>query len=212
MPKRPFKLLTGIYYHVFSRGNNKNPIFLKTKDYKRFLDKANDYSRLYPIEIHSFCLLLNHFHFIVRQTSEKYPISKFFGSLLSSHAQYMNKRYGMVGHLMQGRFQAKPLENESSFLQASRYIHINPIKDEILKPNFIKRGNFKRIAFSLRKELENYPWSSYQYFLKDTNLQPKFLITSDVLELSGGKKGYKAFVESKITIEDVQEIEAINRP
>ena len=118
----------------------------------------------------------------------------------------------MVGHLMQSRFQAKPLETESSFLQASRYIHLNPIKDEILRPNFIKRGYFKNIASNLRKELEDYPWSSYQYYLKDSALQPKFLITSDVLELSGGRKEYRTFVESKITIEDIREIEAINKP
>lgn len=118
----------------------------------------------------------------------------------------------MVGHLMQSRFQAKPLETEASFLQASRYIHINPIKDEILKPNFIRRGNFKNISSNLRKELKDYPWSSYQYYLKENILQPKFLVTSDVLELSAGRKGYKAFVESKITIEDILEIETINRP
>lgn len=211
MPKRNVELITGNYYHVFNRGNNKNPVFLKTNDYERLLNKVDEYSQLYPLEIHAFCLLSNHVHFLVRQTSNRYPISKFFGSLFNSHAQYMNKRYGMVGHLVQGRFQARPLESEPSFLQASRYIHLNPIKDRLLDPNFIKRGDFKNLTVSLKEELKSYPWSSYHYYLVDPSRQPRFLVTSNILELAGGRRGYKSFVEAKITIENIFKIEALSR-
>ncbi|MBN2728315.1 MAG: transposase [Bacteroidales bacterium] len=55
----------GKFYHVFNRGNNKDIVFFDKDDYKYFLE-------LYKIFVssvattHSWCLMKNHFHFLVQ--------------------------------------------------------------------------------------------------------------------------------------------------
>jgi hypothetical protein len=52
--------------------------------------------------------------------------------LMTGHAVRFNLRYGRSGHLFQNRYKSIVVEEEAYFLQAVRYIHLNPVRAGLL--------------------------------------------------------------------------------
>lgn len=141
MRYRDYKLFrSGCYYHVYNRGNNKQDIFLEDKDYLNFLKRikfvlgllpATRYqTRIRPLSsgsysIVAYCLMPNHFHFLIRQNADT-GVDKFVQKVCTSYAAYFNQQYTRVGGLFQDQFKAKLVENDSYAKYLSAYIHNNP--------------------------------------------------------------------------------------
>ncbi len=49
-----------------------------------------------------------------------------------SYTKAINKRFGRVGSLFQGQFQAKPIRQYHHLLNLCVYIHANPVKDGLV--------------------------------------------------------------------------------
>ncbi|RJQ37044.1 hypothetical protein C4559_04130 [Candidatus Microgenomates bacterium] len=179
------------FYHVYNRGNRKQNIFLQSRDYERFLKRTIEYKKEFGITILCFCLMPNHFHFLLRQDSE-IPVTTFMLRLGTSYAKYFNIKYNEVGSLFQGRFKAKLIETEEYLLQLSGYIHRNP--NEILPP-------------TPGVELGSYQWSSYPIYLNgisDKLIDPSYLL--NYFAKSNPVEDYKNFVESFFKEENLESI------
>ncbi len=128
------------YYHVFNRGNNKQSIFLEDRDYINFLKRLKFVLGLIPVNraqtricplpygafsIISYCLMPNHFHFLIRQNSDM-GINKLIQKVSTSYVSYFNRQYSRVGGLFQDQFKAKLVDNDSYVKYVSAYIHNNP--------------------------------------------------------------------------------------
>ena len=138
----------GTYYHLYNRGNNKRKIFIDDNDYKFYLNRLECVCKKYNFALISYCLMPNHIHLIVKQEGDFSP-SKFVSSLHTSYSMMFNKKYDSVGHLFQGRFKQKIIENDFYMKNLIAYVHLNPVKDKIC--NFPKE----------------YKWSSYLEYVKD---------------------------------------------
>lgn len=154
MPYQQAVFANGEFYHVFNRGVEKRTIFLDERDYQRFLCTLEYYRFKKPpikfslknrpsifkqvrddallVEIISFCLMPNHIHLLVRQIDEE-GITKFMSKVLNSYTKYFNTKHHRVGPLFQGAFKAKRIEKEQQLLHVSRYIHLNPLVDYLVK-------------------------------------------------------------------------------
>jgi len=55
-------------------------------------------------------------------------LTKMMRSFVTSYAMYYNRAYGNVGHVFQGRYKARRIENTEDLLWLTRYIHRNPIE------------------------------------------------------------------------------------
>lgn len=169
MPGRSTPLVSGGIYHLYNRGADKRNIFLQLHDYKRFLNTAYYYQHIGTrirfskyskssinftiplssnkhLDILGYCLMPNHFHLLVRQSSEK-GIAIFMSQLINSYTKSHNLKYRRVGALLQGVFKSELVETDEQFMHVLRYIHINPAVSSGVNSNF-----------------ENYPWSSYQEY------------------------------------------------
>lgn len=198
MAIRTVPLVSGEYYHVFNRGVEKRDIFSQGWDYKRFVKTIYYYQFQGPkpsfsklsksafnlfkpklenkiADILCYCLMPNHFHFLVKQIKEN-GISEFIGQLSNSYTKYFNTKYERVGSLLQGPFKAVRIETEEQLIHVSRYIHLNPV------------------VAGLVKHLEEYPWSSYLEYINE----PIICIVSEILNIFPSKKKYKKFVEDRI--------------
>lgn len=156
-----------IYYHIYNRGNRKQEIFLNFRDYERFLKKIKDYKEKYNTTILAYCLMPNHFHFLLQQTNHN-SISKFISDLCNSHSRYFNVKYETVGVLFQGRYKSKRVDKDEYLVHLSRYIHLNPL--ELFAFRFKQKQ--KEEIFDM---LLNYKWSSlpsYLLGLKDEIVNP----------------------------------------
>lgn len=172
MRKTP--LITGYIYHIFNRGVNKSKIFFSEGDYKRFLlaakhykiknikfsyDKPNEPNDpvssvsterdVQPkIEVLAYCLMPNHFHFLIKQLNEN-AISSYMRRFMNSYVHYVNVKHKRIGPLFQGRFKSVLIESDEQLLHVSRYIHLNPL------------------VSGLVSGLDNYLWSSYLAYIEN---------------------------------------------
>ena len=79
-------------------------LFLDEKDRKKFLAFLAEYKGRHPFRLYAYALVKNHLHLLVEV--EEIPLGKIMQSLLFRYTRYFNGRYGEVGHLFQGRYQA----------------------------------------------------------------------------------------------------------
>ena len=143
--KSPFAV--GEYYHLYSRGVDKRKIFLSADDENRFIrllylcngtkpiiyrDMQNQL--LLSIEkgesrtaIGAYCLMQNHFHLLVKETTEG-GITIFMRKLLTAYSSYFNKKYDRAGSLFGSEFKSVHLDTDEYLKYMFSYIHLNPIK------------------------------------------------------------------------------------
>ena len=171
--------------HIYNRVNNKEKIFFDDQDHRAFLFRlglcfgftekelnkekllAMPYSRIRITEtdknnfkLYAFCLMPNHFHLLIEQVGN-ISISNFMSKLCTSYSKYVNKKHKRVGHVFQDKFKAVLVENHSQLMWTPCYIHMNPIKDKLVK------------------HPKDYKWSSYSDYASERNLpiiNKKFLL------------------------------------
>ena len=125
MPYRRDPLQAGQYYHLYSRGNNRQRIFLEPENYLFFLRQLRKYLVPQILHIVAYCLMPNHYHLLVHLSSDE--LSTMMKRFLLSYANAINKRYGRSGALFEGRFRTACVEEDRYLLHLSRYIHLNPV-------------------------------------------------------------------------------------
>jgi len=122
---------TGVYYHIYNRGAHKVGIFREEANYLFALSKVKEYSKTNHISIIAYCLMPNHYHFLLRQDGKE-PAGNLPQSVFNSYTKAYNKRYQHSGTLFEGRFRAKLIQTKSHLLHLCRYIHGNPVKDGLV--------------------------------------------------------------------------------
>ena len=168
----------GNYYHVYNRGINGENLFINPDNYQYFLRLYDKY--IHPVsETFAWCLMPNHFHFLlrikeveelgsnpdrvlnpVRVAGNIKPPHLYFSHLFNSYIQAFNKYSSRHGNLFERPFKRIQVKNEIYFKQLILYIHNNPVKHEFAaSPN-------------------DYPWSSYNEIIsfKPTKLSRERII------------------------------------
>lgn len=193
MPSRIIPFVNEEYYHVLNRGVAQMQIFNNAIDYRRFVKTFLYYQMEGPkprfsmfapttsllnqdvkiLSIVCFCLMPNHFHFLIRQKKEG-GITEFVSKLSNSYTKYFNTKYKRVGPLLQGEFKAVHVETTEQLLHVSRYIHLNPLVGYVTK------------------DLDHYQWSSYSEYV---NLSDSIICEKkQILEHFKSVEEYKKFV------------------
>lgn len=209
MPRRQITFTANNFYHLYSRGDRREPIFRDSNDYLRLLRKLEEYRQKYSFDLIAYCLIPNHLHFLAKQLTAV-SVSKFLGVLLNSYARYFGLKYELpTGHLFQGRFGAKLIESEGDLLQVSRYIHLNPVKEKLLGLDFTYKTPRKIKDRAVLKQLRDYRWSSYPFYSGQA-VQSEVRVNPDtIIEIEKDLKKYQKFVESKLTDQDLLTLEGL---
>lgn len=126
MPRRYIQFVKGNYYHIYNRGAGRQSIFRKHEDYRDLLLKLKEVSHECEISVIAYCLLPNHYHWLVRQDGDTL-LSKVSARVFGSYSQTFNLRYGRSGTLFEGPFQAIPVGNDEYLRQLCLYIHANAV-------------------------------------------------------------------------------------
>lgn len=203
MPGRIKPLVTGEIYHVFNRGVNRQPAFTDKREYKRAQQTINFYRFLKPpvplskylkmeqakqdevlqtladskklVEIFCYCLMPNHFHFLLKQLVDQ-GISKFISNLQNSYTKYFNTKHERDGSLFGDQFKTVRVETDEQLVHLSRYIHLNPYAGYIIRSI---------------EQLEGYNWSSFPNYLQDSS---SFADCQFILGYFKSKQQYIKFV------------------
>ncbi len=199
-------LVTGEIYHVFNRGIDKKPAFTNKREYRRAMRVIDFYryaslpcklSRYLTlpdemktrmlnhirkelqtiVEIHTYCLMPNHFHFLLRQQSER-GIATFISQFQNSYTRYFNTKHEREGPLFLDQFKAVRIESDEQLLHVSRYIHLNPYTSYVI---------------SHLDDLPQYPWSSFCEYLGLQNGE-EICEKKLILSFFKSREVYKKFV------------------
>lgn len=126
-------LKTLFYYQL----EGPKPKFSKFKPNENSLDSERKI-----VEIICYCLMPNHFHFLIQQKTNG-GLTEFISKLSNSYTKYINTKNQRFGPLFQGEFKAVHIESNEQLIHLSRYIHLNPLVNYVCK------------------NLDDYQWSSY---------------------------------------------------
>lgn len=139
------KLQPDKMYHFYNQGNNREKVFFSRENYLYFLTKFKKY--VSPnCQVLAYCLMPNHFHFLINTTEKSIEdikvgnlmvssLNNGFRLLLSSYTQAINKQEGRTGSLFRQKTKAKLLEDKDGQYPVScfHYIHQNPQKAKLVK-------------------------------------------------------------------------------
>ncbi|MHB0876957.1 MAG: transposase [Anaerolineae bacterium] len=162
----PVPMREGCFYHVYSRGANRATIFYEERNYRYFLRLAAKY--LPPVaETYAYCLLPNHFHFLVRvRDATAVAASRQVGTLLNAYAKAINNVYRRTGGLFRRPFGRIEVGTPEYLSRLVTYIHQNPERHGIVD------------------DFRSWTYSSYAAMLSG---KPTALAREAVLEWFGGR-------------------------
>jgi REP element-mobilizing transposase RayT len=178
------KFEAGNFYHVYNRSVDKKPMFKNDDNYRFFLKQYDHYLSVVA-DTYAYCLLGNHFHFLLRipdvargenqreNEAEAHKIvSHQFRKLFQSYAMAFNKQQDRTGTLFQTPFKRAIVDKETYFTQLVYYIHANPQ------------------THGLIDEFRNWKWSSYSTMLTE---KPTKLKRQEVINWFGTTNAYREF-------------------
>lgn len=177
---RPLRIeYAGALYHVTSRGNRQEAIYLNDQDRQDFLSILRQVCERFNWLVHAYCLMDNHYHLLI-ETPEA-NLSKGMRQLNGVYTQTSNRNNNRFGHVFQGRFKGILVEKETYLLELARYIVLNPVRARMVR------------------HAKEWPWSSFGSTAGDCPA-PEWLTTDSILSAFGKRKSraqkkYRQFVE-----------------
>ncbi len=148
---RPLRVeFAGALYHLMSRGDRREPVFLEDANRQTFLDTLGEACAKTGWQVHAYCLMGNHFH-LVAETPQPNLVAG-MKWLLGTYTGRFNRRHQLCGHLFSGRYKSLVIDERTpGYLgTACDYVHLNPVRSGLV---------------SADAPLSAYPWSSFPLYL-----------------------------------------------
>jgi len=187
MARKPRIEFEGGFYHVITRGNQRQKVFLEEKDFLKYLEFLNDYKDRYGFWIYAYVLMSTHVHLLIE--TGQVPLSKILQGINQRFTMYFNWRYGTVGHLFQGRYKAILCDKDAYLFRLVKYLHGNPVRAGMVR------------------QPEEYRWSSHREYLgmnKNELVDTGLLLGMFSEDLKRGRRLYREYMrkEEKTSKED----------
>lgn len=165
-------LIENHIYHVYNRGNNRQPIFFSDDNFKYSVRKMR--THLLPVcDLLAYCLMPNHFHLLVKANRKSIEVispksgpvsiqafSRGIQIMLSSYTRAIHKQEKLTGSLFQQRTCAKQVSSEFYFedysLTCFCYILNNPVAAGLVNdPSEWLYSSYYELAHSVNDPLCN---------------------------------------------------------
>ena len=159
-------------YHVISRGIRRDNIYREDDDKEKFLEKLKQTKEKYNIEVFCYCLMDNHYHLLIRTPLGN--LTKTMHYLNASYTNWVKAKHDIVGPVFQGRYKSILIEDESYLLTLSSYIHLNPLRADMVD------------------KLEDYKYNSFNEYIE--NLDYEIVDKDFILRKFENIEAYKDFI------------------
>jgi len=177
-------------YHIIGKGVERTDIFADDVDRNKFLQLLQKMITSHKILLFSYVLMNTHFHLLIK--TEDANLSQAIQFLNSSYAHWFNIRHIRKGHLFQDRYKSHLVLNSLYLHSVASYISLNPVEAGLVDSP------------------EEYPWSSFQYFLSTKNQNknvPSWLNIRELLKLcQTSPEDFINFVKENIQKDDPEKI------
>jgi REP element-mobilizing transposase RayT len=204
MPRKLRLEYPGAMYHVMSRGNRRQKIFLDDVDRQDFIKTLAEACQKTNWQVHAYCLMPNHYH-LVLETPEPNLVAG-MAWLQSTYTIRLNHRHKLFGHVLSGRYKSQLVEGSGNgYLRtACDYVHLNPVRAGMLKAG---------------ERLLSYPWSSFGAYLATPRHRPSWVRVDRLLGEHGiqedtaeGRARFERWMERRRLEEtDPESLKALQR-
>jgi len=160
MPRKLRIEYPGAMYHVMSRGDRREKIFLDDVDRQDFIKTLAEACQKTNWQVHAYCLMPNHYH-LVLETPEPNLVAG-MAWLQSTYTIRLNHRHQLFGHVLSGRYKSQLVEGSGNgYLRtACDYVHFNPVRAGMLPG---------------QERLLSYPWSSFGAYMAAPEHRPSWV-------------------------------------
>ncbi len=165
MPRLPRRDAADTFHHVMNRSVSRRPLFERVADKRFFLSLLAREVRAGRIEVHAFCLMLTHFHLLVRSINGQ--LSEAMRRIQNRYSRRFNRTRHRDGPLFRGRFRSDPVETIEHRRNVVAYIHDNPVEAAVVT------------------DPSSHEWSSAWHFSR--NERPRWLESSWIDEEMGAR-------------------------
>lgn len=182
MPRTKRLFLSQSYYHIITRGNNRNIVFRSDEDYLYYLKLIAKYKQKHPFDLYHYCLMPNHTHFLI-QTKRANEFSIFMKKINLAYFHYYKRKCDWVGHFWQNRFRSQSVGKDAYFIQCGKYIELNPVRAGIVR------------------KPEKYKYSSYSYYAlggDNSLITPDFIYNKMGITEIEKRKQYRKLIIDEI--------------
>src|SRR6056297_649547 len=176
---RPLRIeFPGALYHITSRGDRREDIFLSDEDREVFLEVYSRTAERFGWICYAYCLMSNHYHLVIE--TPLLNLSSGMAYLNGTYTQKFNRKHKKVGHVFQGRYKSVMVERNTYLLELLRYVVLNPVRAKMVT------------------DPGDWPWSSYGATVGNVD-KPEWLNTEWVLSCFSevperARNEYKSFV------------------
>ena len=202
---RPLRIhLAGGWYHITARGQRRNRIYHDNRDRINFLERLEEMTKRYGVEVHAYVLMSNHYHLLIRTPTGN--VSEAMQWLNNGYGMWWNRRHGQAGHVFQGRFKSIVVEGGGWLLELSLYLHYNPIavkslgwgKQEKKAEGLGLSKPSPEVVAERLVVLRGYRWSSYPAYAGYERC-PTWLSMKEILgRVKGGRERYREKAEDRL--------------
>lgn len=184
---RPLRIdVAGGWYHVTARGIERRAVFQDDRDHAHFLELLGAMRGRYAVTVHAYVLMGNHYHLLIQTPHAN--ASRAMQWLNVSYSVWFNRRHERCGPLFQGRYKSVLVDGNGSWaLEASVYVHLNPVR---VKGLGLDKGGRRAEGRGVTiptveqvrerlKRLRAYQWSSYRAYA-GYSLAPEWLTCNEL--------------------------------
>ena len=196
MPRQLRVEYPGAMYHVMSRGDQRDDIFLDDVDRHDFIKTLAEACQKTDWQVHAYCLMRNHYHLVLESPDAN--LVSGMAWLQSTYTIRLNNRHKLTGHVLSGRYKAQLVEGSGNgYLRAAcDYVHLNPVRAKLLAPE---------------DRLLAYPWSNFPLYLAAPEHRPRWLRADRLLgehaiqqDTPAGRQEFERHLERR-RLEEVDE-------
>jgi len=172
MPRKLRIQYPGAVYHVMSRGDRGEGIYLDDVDRQDFIKTLAEACQKTDWQVHAYCLMSNHYHLVLETPAPN--LVPGMAWLQSTYTIRLNNRHRLHGHVLSGRYKAQLVEGSGNgYLKtACDYVHLNPVRAGLLRPE---------------ERLLAYPWSSLAAYVAAPEHRPSWIRADRLL----GEHGFE---------------------
>jgi REP element-mobilizing transposase RayT len=147
-------------YHIMSRGDRREDIFLDDVDRQDFIKTLAEACQKTDWQVHAYCLMRNHYHLVLETPNANLVAGMAW--LQSTYTIRLNHRHQLFGHVFSGRYKAQLVEGSGNgyLRSACDYVHLNPVRAGLLQA---------------AERLLAYPWSSFSLYLAAPEHRPRWV-------------------------------------
>ena len=203
MPRQLRIEYPGAIYHVMSRGDRREDIYVDDVDRLDFIKTLAEACLKTEWQVHAYCLMRNHFHLVIET-----PAANLVGGmhwLLSAYTIGLNHRHQSSGHVFSGRYKALIVEGSGGYLKTvCDYVHLNPVRAGLL---------------AKEERLLSYPWSSLVWYMAAREHRPGWMRVDRLLgehgigrDTAAGRRQFENRMEARrLEEEDDESLKPVRR-